>query len=438
VTVRLKADTTYEKTDQMRHDETNAVPPANFWRPAGATISALLFGCVVLLVVAFLAGYLPLQRREATLRAEADAQQKGLPRVAVMRVGRSMDQNVLKLSGTMQALTEAPILARADGYLKRRLADIGDRVRAGQVLAEIDAPELDQQIHQAEAAIEQAQAAAEQAEASLEQGRANRELARITADRSKLLVERGISPRQEGDQYQAQQAAQDANVKALEKAIQAQRGSLAAAKANLARLQEVQGYRLVKAPFAGVITLRNVDVGALVGTGNTLLYRIAQIGTLRTYVNVPQVSVNAVHVGQAAALTVSHLPGRTFSGTVARTANALDPASRTMLVEIDVPNADGALFPGTYAEVDLSGSRPNPPLVVPATAILFRTDGAQVAVVPPDQTVHLQKITVGRDYGDRVEILQGVSEGTMIVAAPGDAAREGAKIVPVSRDGPQK
>jgi len=422
----------------MKHDETHSVPPANLWRPSGATISALLFGFLVLLVVAFLAGYLPLQRREAALRAEAEAQQKSLPRLAVMRVGRSTGQNVLKLPGTMQALTEAPILARADGYLKRRLADIGDRVRAGQVLAEIDAPELDQQIHQAEAAIEQAQAATEQAEASLEQGKANRELARTTADRWKMLVERGISPRQEGDQYQAQLAAQDANVKALEKAIQAQRSSLTAVKANLARLQDVQGYRLVKAPFDGVITLRNVDVGALVGTGTTLLYRIAQIGTLRTYVNVPQASVNAVHVGQAAALTVSHLPGRTFRGTVARTANALDPASRTMLVEVDVPNLDGALFPGTYAEVDLSGSRPNQPLVVPATAILFRTDGAQVAVVPPDQTVHLQKIIVGRDYGDRVEILQGVSEGTMIVAAPGDAAREGARIVPVSRDSQQK
>jgi RND family efflux transporter MFP subunit len=290
----------------------NSVPPASFWRPSGATISALLLGFLVLLAFAFLVGYLPLQRREATLRAEAEAQQKGLPRVAVMRVGRSTDQNVLKLPGTMQALTEAPILARADGYLKRRLADIGDRVHAGQVLAEIDAPELDQQSHQAEAAIEQAQAAAEQAEASLEQGKANRELARMTADRWKMLVDRGISPQQEGDQYQAQLAAQDANVKALEKSIQAQRSSLAAVRANLARLQDVQGYRVVKAPFDGVITLRNVDVGALVGTGTTLLYRIAQIGTLRTYVNVPQVSVNAVHVGQAAALTVSHLPGRTF------------------------------------------------------------------------------------------------------------------------------
>jgi RND family efflux transporter MFP subunit len=302
------------------------------------------------------------------------------------------------------------------------------------VLAEIDAPELDQQIHQAEAAVEQAQAAMEQAQASLAQGKANRELARITAERMKMLVEKGISPLQDGDQAQAQLAAQDANVQALEKAILAQRSNLVAVKANLSRLQEVQGYRVVKAPFDGVITLRNVDVGALVSTGGTLLYRIAQIGTLRTYVNVPQASVNAVRVGPAATLTVSHLPGRTFRGTIARTANALDPATRTMLVEVDVPNADGALFPGTYAEVDLSGSRPNPPLVVPAAALLFRNDGAQVAIVQPDQTVHLQKITVGRDYGDRVEILQGVAEGTTIVAAPGDAAREGAKIVPVKRD----
>ena len=401
------------------------------WRPTRTTIAALILSGLVFLIVAFLAGYLPLQQREATLRAEADAQQRGLPRLVVMRVERGPAQNEIKLPGTMQALTEAPILARTDGYLKRRLVDIGDRVRASQVLAEIDAPEVDQQIHQAEAAIEQAAAAAEQAQANLEQGRANRELARVTAERIQRLTERGISPEQDGDQSRAQLAAQDANVQALEKAILAQRSNLAAAKANLARLQELQGYRLVKAPFDGVITLRNVDVGALVSTGNTLLYRIAQIGTLRTYVNVPQAYVTAVRVGQSAALTVSHFPGRSFQGTVARTANALDPATRTMLVEVDVPNADGALFPGTYAEVDLSGSRTNPPLVVPAAAILFRTDGAQVAVVQADHTVHLQKIDVGRDYGDRVEILQGVEEGATIVAAPGDSARDGAKIVPV-------
>jgi RND family efflux transporter MFP subunit len=415
----------------MRPDDFNA---ERRWQPSRTTISTLLLGLIVLLVVAFLTGYVPLHRREATLRAEADAQEKGLPRLVVMRVGRGPDQNEINLPGTMQALTEAPLLARTDGYLKRRLVDIGDRVRAGQVLAEIDAPELDQQIHQAEAAIEQAQAAAEQAEASLEQGKANRELARVTAERSKTLVARGISSQQDGDQAQAQLAAQDANVQALQKAILAQRSNLAAAKANLARLQELEGYRTVKAPFDGIVTLRAVDVGALVSAGSTLLYRIAQTGTLRTYVNVPQASVNSVHVGQTATLTVSQLPGRTFHGTVARTANALDPASRTMLVEVDVPNEDGALFPGTFAEVGLSSARTDPPLVVPAAAIIFRTDGAQVATVQPDSTLHLQKIVVGRDYGDRVEILQGLTEGTTIVAAPGDTAREGAKIVPVNHE----
>ena len=407
------------------------------WRPSRKATSALVLGLFVFFVAAFLTGYVPMQRREATLRAESDARQKRLPQVTVMRVGRAADQNNVKLPGTMQASTEAPILARTDGYLKRRLVDIGDRVRAGQVVAEIDAPELDQQIHQAEAASEQAQAAIDQAQANLEQGKANRELARITAERSKKLTERGITSQQEGDQSEAQLAAQQANVQALEKAVLAQRSNLAAVRANLARLQELQGYRLVKAPFEGVITLRNVDVGALVSTGNTLLYRIAQTGTLRTYVNVPQSSVDGVHIGQAAVLTVSHLPGRRFSGTVARMARALDPATRTMLVEVDVPNGDGALFPGTYAEVDLSGARANPPLVVPAAALIFRTDGAQVAIVQADGTVHLQRITIGRDYGDRVEILQGLTDGTQIIAAPGDMAREGGKVVPVDRDEPR-
>ncbi len=413
------------------------VPPIR-WRPSGTTISALLLGFLVLLVGAFVAGYMPLQKREATLRAEAQAEEKALPHLDVMRVAQAAGQNEIKLPGTMQAVTEAPILGRADGYLKRRLVDIGDRVQAGQVLAEIDAPELDQQIHQAEAAVEQGQAATEQAEASLEQGKANRELARITSQRWKILAERGISSQQDSDQYQAQLAAQDASVRALEKAVAAQRSNVSAARANLARLQQVQGYRLVKAPFDGVITLRNVDVGALVSTGNTLLYRIAQTRTLRTYVNVPQAGANSVHVGQGATLTVSNFPGRSFRGSVTRTANALDPASRTMLVEIGVPNADGSLIPGTYAEVDLSGSPANPPLVVPAAAIIFRTDGPQVAVVQPDATVHLQKVAIGRDYGDRVEILQGLADGATIVMVPGDAAREGAKIVPIVRDSGQQ
>jgi len=187
----------------------------------------------------------------------------------------------------------------------------------------------------------------------------------------------------------------------------------------------------VKAPFDGVVTLRNIDVGALVSTGTTLLYRIAQTETLRTYVNVPQSASNAIHIGQAATITTSSLPGRVFHGQVTRTAGALDAASRTLLVEVDVPNTDGSLLPGTYADVTLTGAHPELALTVPASAVIFRNDGAQVAVVQPGSTLHLQKISVGRDYGDRLEILQGVHEGETIVASPGDAARDGAHIVPV-------
>jgi len=426
------------KRQLREREEGRSGPPSERWHPSGITISALLLGAVVLLVGAFLAGYIPFQRREASVLAEAQEREKGLPRMEVMRVGRSSIQSDLTLPGTLQAVTEAPILARADGYLKSRLVDLGDRVRAGQPLAEIDAPEVDQQIRQSEAAVEQAQAALEQAQASLEQGKANRELARVTAERWKTLAAEGVVSQQENDQNQAQLASQSANVQALEKAVSAQRSNIAASQANLARLQDVQSYRVVKAPFDGVITLRNVDVGALVSTGTTLLYRIAQTHTLRTYVNVPQDNANSVHAGQPSQLTLSNFPGRRFPGAVARTANALDPASRTMLVEVDVPNPGGVLFPGMYAEVNLGNARPNPPLLVPARALIIRSDGAQLAVVQKDGIVHLQKIAIGRDYGDRVEVVQGVEEGTTILAAPGEIAQDGVKIVPVSSGGAQQ
>jgi RND family efflux transporter MFP subunit len=308
-------------------------------------------------------------------------------------------------------------------------------VRAGQPLAEIDAPEIDQQIRQAEAAVEQVQAAIEQAQANLQQGVSNRELAKITADRWRDLTTQGVISKQDNDQRQAELSAQTSNVQALEKAVSAQRSNLLAAKANLARLQEVQGYRIVKAPFDGVVTQRNVDVGALVSAGNTLLYRISQTGMLRTYLNVPQTSASAIRTGQPAILTVSNFPGRKFRGSVVRTANALDPASRTMLVEVDVPNGDNALFPGMYGEVELGNVRANAPVTLPASALIVRTDGAQVATVSRDGLLHLQKVTIGRDFGDRVEILQGLDEGATIVSAPADGTREGVKIVPVAREG---
>jgi RND family efflux transporter MFP subunit len=237
-----------------------------------------------------------------------------------------------------------------------------------------------------------------------------------------------VVSKQDNDQYQAQYQSQIAGVNALEKAIAAQRANIAAAEANVARLNEMQGYRIVKAPFAGVITLRNVDVGALVTTGSTMLYRIAQTGTLRTYVNVPQTNASSIHTGQKALVSVTNLPGRTFTGTVARTANSLEPSSRTLLVEVQVPNPDGALMPGMYAQVDFSNSRANAPLLVPAEALMVRAEGTQIAVVGPDSTVHLQKIVIGRDYGDRLEVLQGLQVGDRIIANPDDNAREGVKV----------
>ena len=404
---------------------------SKLWHPSRITMWAIFLGMIVFAVFAFLAGYIPLQKRMTVIRSEAQEQEQSLPRAEVIQVERSSSNSELELPGNIQAITEAPILARADGYIQRRMVDIGDRVNAGQPLAEIDAPELDQQIRQVKANLQQAQATLDQALANQQQGKANEELARITADRYKELTARGVATRQENDQYQMQYAAQTANVQALEKAVTATRSNVAAVEANVARLDEVQSYRVVKAPFDGVVTLRNVDVGALVNAGNTLLFRIAQAGALRIYVNVPQTYAGAVRPGQPASLSVSNLPGRHFKGTIARTANALDPNSRTMLVEIQVPNADGALLPGMYAQVDLSSPRKDAPPLIPDDALIIRSDGPQVAIVRPDQTVHLQKIEIGRDYGDRLEVISGVREGDAIIVNPGDAVHEGVKVNPV-------
>ena len=400
------------------------------WHPSGITLWSILLGIIALIVFAFFAGYIPLQKRMAIIRSEAQEQEQeqAVPRVEVIPVERASNNSDLQLPGSIQAITEAPILARADGYVVRRMADIGDRVRAGQPLAEIEAPELDQQTLQAKATLQQAQAALEQAAANLEQGKANQELARITAQRWVDLSGKGLATRQENDQYKAQYAAQTANVQALEKAVSAARSSIAASEANVTRLDEMQSYRVVKAPFDGVITLRNVDVGALVNSASTLLYRIAQTGTLRLYLNVPQTYASVIHVGQQAQLNVSNLPGRNFTGLVTRTANALDPTSRTLLVEVQVPNKDGALLPGTYAQVDLRSPRQDAPLLIPDDSLIIRADGPQVAVVRADQTVHLQKIEIGRDYGDRMEVTGGLQEGEKIILNPGDLQHEGAKV----------
>lgn len=414
---------------QIAHRKPEAGAPAA--RPARPRRGALLVLALVLLVLiaaGFWKGYVPRQERERVLAAETKTDAASAPVVNVRRVERADAVSTLLLPGNIQPIAEAPVMARATGYVRKRNADIGDRVAAGQVLAEIEAPELKQQVAQARAVAEQASSVVEQAQAALQQGRSNAGLARVTAERWNNLFSRGAVSRQERDTYQAQFDSQQANVQALEKAVSAGRGNVAAVQANVARLEQLLAYQTVRAPFAGVITVRNVDAGALVNEGSTMLFRIAQTDRLRTYVNVPQASAAQVRPGQRAELAIPDRPGRKFAGSVRRTSGALDPATRTLLVEIEVPNPGGALMPGMYAQVDLSLPRLDPPLVIPGDTLLVRPDGPQAAVVSPDGTVHFRRVALGRDFGDRVEVLSGLAEGDRLVVNPSDVVREGTRV----------
>jgi RND family efflux transporter MFP subunit len=416
--------------DEQKPLHTSGAQPNR--RPSTVTLVLIALLLVVLIVVGFFVGYLPRQRREAVLAAESKETGRTLPVVNVSRVTRSEGKSLLVLPGNIQAVTEAAILARATGYIRKRYVDIGDRVKAGQMVAEVEAPELDQQILQANAAIDQAKSGVQQAEAAIQQGRANENLARLTAGRMANLLGRGVISKQDNDNAQAQYAAQQANVEALVKAAAAMRSSVTAAEANLARLNQIKTYQTVRAPFDGVITLRNVDTGALVNEGSTLLFRVAQTATLRTYINLPQADAESVKVGQHAIVSIAELPGRKFDGVVTRTSNALDPATRTLLTELQVRNADGALMPGMFAQVDLTVPRKYPPLLIPGDTLVVRSDGPQVAVVRPDATVHFTRIQLGRDYGDRLEVLSGLEEGQQLAVNPSDEVREGAKVNPVA------
>ena len=425
---RLRAEIEDLKRKLAQHAAPASATPA---APSRRALWLLALVLAVLIVIGFLKGYIPHRRNEATLAAEAGTASKELPTVTVVGVERSATTGTLVLPGNIEPVTEAPVLARASGYIQRRYADIGDRVKSGQLLAEIEAPELDQQVNQARAALDQTRAGLEQANANLQQGKAQEQLAKVTADRWKNLQSKGVVSRQENDTYQSQSVAAQANVLALEKAVASARSNIVAAQANLSRLTELQGYKSVRAPFAGVITVRNVDVGALVNEANTLLFRIAQTDRLRIYVNVPQSAADSVRVGQIARLVISDLAGHQFVGAVTRTANALDPATRTLLTEVQVPNSGSLLLPGMYAQVDLTTPRKNPPLLIPGDTLVVRSNGPQVGVVGADQIVHFQRLQLGRDFGDKIEVLSGLEPGQQVVVNPGDTVQEGAKVNPV-------
>ena len=317
-------------------------------------------------------------------------------------------QNVV-LPGTLQGFVQSPIAARASGYLRRWHKDIGSRVGKGELLAEIDTPEIDQQ-------LSQARAAHEQAASSLA-------LAKSTAERWEALRKRDAVSQQELDEKRSADAQASAN--------------LAAADANVERLRQMEGFKRVLAPFSGVITRRNVDVGDLIdaggGSGRTM-FILAQTDPLRVYLNVPQSYTQLVKVGQQVTITQAELPGRSFHGQITRTANAIDAATRTMQVEVVLPNRDGTLLPGAYVQVALPLQASNV-LTIPADALMVRGAGIRVAVVDVAGTVHLRPVKVGRNYGASMEVLEGVTTSDQLVLNPSDSLVDGDKVV-IAQDAP--
>ncbi len=384
---------------------------------------------VIALAALFIAGYLPRRNRMAALAAEARVDAASRRIVHVVAVRRSSATTDTTLPGNIQAMDETPIYARADGYIRRRIADIGDRVNAGALLAEIEMPELDQQIRQARAAIQQSQAAALRARATQAQAEANLKLAEVSLKRWQPLVSKGVLPQQEGDQKQADFDAQQANVRAAAATVAAADSDVQASEANLQRLVELKGFSRVTAPFAGVITARNVDTGTLISAGASTttrqLFNLAQIDRLRIYINVPQAFASAVRVGQSADVSVQERQGRVFKGSVTRTANSLDERTRTLLTEVQVANGSRQLLPGMYAQVKLVLSRVAPPLLIPADTLLVRADGNYVVVVPENGAIRYRKVSLGRDYGRDVEINAGLSGDERLIENPTDDLKDG-------------
>jgi len=370
-------------------------------------------------------------RTKAAAAVRQETMELAIPTVEVAHPKRGSMENEVVIPGNIQPFIDSPIYARASGYLKAWHADIGAHVKTGQALAEIEAPELDHQVEQAKAALDQARAALDQAQASLQQGRANEELARVNAARWNNLVGKGVVSKQDNDQYQAQYQALTANRQALEKAVTAAQSNIASSTANLARLQELQGYEVVRAPFDGVITIRNTDIGALINAGNggptQELFHIASTAKLRVYVNIPEIYSQAAVPGIAAALTLTEFPGRKFQGNLVRTSAAMDAGTRTLLAEIDVDNASGELKPGSYAEVHLLIPAGVPSVIVPVGAILFRSEGLRVGVVREGKS-QLIPVVLGKDYGTEVEVLSGVQPDDLVIVNPADSLVSGATV----------
>jgi RND family efflux transporter MFP subunit len=379
-------------------------------RHAGA-----LFGASALLLLLAGLGIGSGRHYQAALAVAATAQQSRdrVPAVRVAAVRASDSKINVTLPATTTAFEAANILARASGYIEKRYVDIGDRVKAGALLAEITAPELDHQIAQAKATLEQDQA-------TLQQTQASRELAQRTNARDSNLVKQGWLTLQQGDNDSLTLQAQQAAVRVAE-------SNIAAQEAQIRVLDQDKAYQRVVAPFDGVITQRNIDNGSLVLAGSTFMFTLMHSDVIRTQVFVPQDEAFGLGPGVDAVVRVPEIPGRTFPGKVTRIASALQPGSRTLLTEIDVPNPDGALSPGIYCTVELLIPRKTPSMIIPADAVVFDQNGLHVALVE-NGVAHLQKITIARDFGTEVEVHDGVKPGDQVILNPMVNLAEGSKV----------
>ncbi len=428
------------------------------------TAWTLLIG-VTLLVALLVIGVVPRLRENAELVAASTAPDAGVVSVSVVAPRRADGPTDLMLPSNIQAIEETAIYARTTGYVRERYVDIGDRVAAGKALAQIDTPELDQELSQAraslaqtrsglaqaEANLTQAQANVQQARASLEQSKATEGFAGATAGRFTRLERADLVAHQDADEKrtafataraisaaaQANVDAMQANVGALGASVEAARASVAASEANVQRLMALQSFQKLEAPFAGIITARGIDRGALItsgsGTGAMPLFRIARVETLRVFVNVPQTFVRSIVTGQQARILVPEYPQRPFVGKIASTAGALDPASRTLLTEVRLSNEDGALMPGMYAQVKFSVVQADTVWTVPATALIARAAGPQVVTVNIDGTVHFLDVQLGRDLGQSIEIVSGLTGKERLVVSPPDGLKDGTRVVAEER-----
>jgi membrane fusion protein (multidrug efflux system) len=352
---------------------------------------------VVIVLVGLAVGLFPRWRRQEALKTLT--QELAVPTVNIVQASPGDKLSGMLLPAEVRPYVEAPIYARASGYITKWYADIGASVKAGQLLAEIDTPDLDQELAAARAGLAQSQAALS--------------LAKITADRwSALLKTSSVS-----EQEEAEKSAD----------LKLKQADLDAAQATLQRFQDLKAFAHVTAPFAGIITARDIDIGDLINSGKEL-FRLSDTSTLRVYVRVPQSVTPGIAVGAAADIIVPEMPGRKFPAKIVRTAGDIDATSRTLLVELDVNNSKKEIVAGSYAQVSMHDVNPNPALLLPSNALLYRPEGPRVGVVHADGKVELRTVELGRDYGANIEVLAGLTTNEQVIINPSDSLISGAQV----------